>query len=115
MADSQHVAPAMGSPKTTSRTDSVILLNRLNGQPFALNPDLLERAESTPDTVITLLNGAKYVVAQSLDELAILVRDHRALVLTRVQDHELTSASPSKPRPTPEGDATVLRLPERGQ
>ena len=92
----------------------MILLNRLNGQPFALNPDLLERAESTPDTVITLLNGAKYVVAQSLDELATLMRDHRAQVLVRVQDHELTSAPPTKRTPASDGDATVLRLPERG-
>ena len=28
------------------------MLTRLNGAPFALNPDLIERAESTPDTVI---------------------------------------------------------------
>jgi flagellar protein FlbD len=94
----------------------VILLNRLNGQPFALNPDLIERAESTPDTVITLLNGAKYVVAQSLDEVAVLMRDHRALVLTRVQDQEQQPAeAPSRPKLASEGDATVLRLPERGQ
>ncbi|HEU5474220.1 MAG TPA: flagellar FlbD family protein [Actinophytocola sp.] len=94
----------------------MILLNRLNGQPFALNPDLLERAESTPDTVITLLNGAKYVVAQSLDELAMLVRDHRALVLSRVQEHEQDGGNQAtRPKSVPEGDATVLRLPERGQ
>ncbi|HET9143764.1 flagellar FlbD family protein [Actinophytocola sp.] len=94
----------------------MILLNRLNGQPFALNPDLIERAESTPDTVITLLNGAKYVVAQSLDEVAMLMRDHRAVVLSRVQDQEQPPAGPpSRPKPASEGDATVLRLPERGQ
>lgn len=94
----------------------MILLNRLNGQPFALNPDLLERAESTPDTVITLLNGAKYVVAQSLDELALLVRDYRALVLSRVPDHEQqTAPQPPRVKPAPDGEATVLRLPERGQ
>jgi flagellar protein FlbD len=95
---------------------AVILLNRLNGQPFALNPDLIERAESTPDTVVTLLNGAKYVVAQSLDELALAMRDHRAIVLSRVQDHEEPAGgAPSRPKLASEGDATVLRLPERGQ
>jgi flagellar protein FlbD len=87
----------------------VILLNRLNGQPFALNPDLLERAESTPDTVITLVNGAKYVVAQSLDEVAVLVADYRAQVLGRAQE----PVAPQRPHPVPEG-ATVLRMPERG-
>ena len=37
----------------------MILLTRLNGPPFALNADLIERAEATPDTVITLVDGTK--------------------------------------------------------
>jgi flagellar protein FlbD len=57
---------------------AVLLLTRLNGPVFALNPDLIERAESTPDTVITLVNGTRYVVAESLAELSQLVRDYRA-------------------------------------
>ena len=88
----------------------MILLNRINGQPFVLNPDLLERAESTPDTVITLVNGAKYVVAQDLDELAALVSDYRAGVLHRAQQ----PIEPTRPEPVTDG-ATVLRMPERGQ
>ncbi|WP_026421638.1 flagellar FlbD family protein [Actinokineospora inagensis] len=97
----------------------MILLNRLNGQPFALNPDLLERAESTPDTVITLVNGAKYVVAQSLDELAALVREHRAVILGQAQEAAEYAAAHG-PRPVPtlvddDTEATLLHLPERGQ
>jgi flagellar protein FlbD len=90
--------------------DAVILLNRINGQPFALNPDLIERAESTPDTVITLVNGAKYVVSQSLDEVASLVAAYRAHVLSRAQE----PAAPERPRPVSDG-TNVLRLPERGE
>jgi flagellar protein FlbD len=90
--------------------DAVILLNRINGQPFALNPDLLERAESTPDTVLTLVNGAKYVVAQSLEEVASLVGDYRAAVLRQSQDPIV----PVGPVAVPDG-ATVLRMPERGE
>lgn len=56
----------------------MLLLTRLGGPAFALNPDLIERAEATPDTVITLVNGTRYVVSESLDELARLVRDYRA-------------------------------------
>lgn len=59
----------------------MILLTRFNGPVFALNPDLIERADHTPDTVITLVDGTKYVVAESLDELIRLVRLHRASVL----------------------------------
>lgn len=56
----------------------MLLLTRLNGPVFALNPDLIERADATPDTVVTLVNGTRYVIAESLDELAQLVRDYRA-------------------------------------
>lgn len=59
----------------------MILLTRLNGPAFALNPDLIERAEATPDTVITLVDGTKYVVAERLDELVDRVREARASVL----------------------------------
>jgi len=57
------------------------MLTRLNGPAFALNPDLIERAESTPDTVITLVDGAKYVVAESLIEVVERIRESRALAL----------------------------------
>ncbi|MBI1844112.1 MAG: flagellar FlbD family protein, partial [Actinobacteria bacterium] len=35
----------------------MIMLTRLNGQAFALNCDLVERIDITPDTVITLVDG----------------------------------------------------------
>ena len=56
----------------------MLLLTRLNGPVFALNPDLIERAEATPDTVVTLVNGTRYVICESLEELAELVRAYRA-------------------------------------
>jgi flagellar protein FlbD len=63
----------------------VILLTRLNGPVFALNPDLLERADCTPDTVITLVDGTKYVVAESLPDLVALIRQYRACVVAEAQ------------------------------
>lgn len=59
----------------------MILLTRFNGPAFALNPDLIERADHTPDTVITLVDGTKYVIAEPLDELIRIMRRHRAGVL----------------------------------
>ena len=47
----------------------MITLTRLSGTVFALNSDLIERVDSTPDTVITLVDGKKYVVAESLDDV----------------------------------------------
>lgn len=65
---------------------TVILLTRLNGPVFALNPDLVERADCTPDTVITLVDGTKYLVAESLPELVALIRQYRALVVAEAQN-----------------------------
>jgi flagellar protein FlbD len=58
----------------------VIILTRLGGHEMAVNPDLIERAEHTPDTVITMIDGHKLVVAESLDELVTRVRSWRASV-----------------------------------
>jgi flagellar protein FlbD len=67
------------------RTDDLILLTRLNGPAFALNPDLIERADATPDTVITLVDGTKYVVGESLADLVTLIRQYRASVVSDAQ------------------------------
>jgi flagellar protein FlbD len=58
----------------------VIILTRLGGREMAVNPDLIERAEPTPDTVITMLDGHKLVVVESVDEVIERVRSWRASV-----------------------------------
>jgi flagellar protein FlbD len=63
----------------------MILLTRLNGPVFALNPDLVERADCTPDTVVTLVDGTKYLIAESLPELVALIRQYRAQVVVDAQ------------------------------
>jgi flagellar protein FlbD len=63
----------------------VILLTRLGGPVFALNPDLFERCDCTPDTVITLVDGKKYLVAESLPEVISLIRQYRATVIADAQ------------------------------
>jgi flagellar protein FlbD len=59
----------------------MIVLTRLNGPSFALNPDLIERVEANPDTVIVLIGGASYPVAESVEELLERVRDYRSQVI----------------------------------
>ena len=48
----------------------MIVVTRLNGPRFAVDPDLLQRVESTPDTILTLIDGTKYIVAESMTEIA---------------------------------------------
>jgi len=45
----------------------MIEVTRLNGLYYFLNPDQILAIEPTPDTVITLLNGDKVVVKESVD------------------------------------------------
>jgi uncharacterized protein YlzI (FlbEa/FlbD family) len=65
--------------------DPLILLRRLGGPVFALNPDLIERAEATPDTVVTMVGGNKYLVCETLHELTELIRDHRAQIIAAAE------------------------------
>jgi flagellar protein FlbD len=45
----------------------MISLTRLNGIPFWLNPDQIVTVEATPDTVLALKSGEKWVVQESPD------------------------------------------------
>ena len=59
----------------------MIRVTRLNGEGFALNPDLIERVEAHPDTVAFLVDGTKYVVRESVDEVLQEIREYRAAIL----------------------------------
>lgn len=76
----------MGRKGLTRDGETVIILTRLNGQRFAVNPDLIERVESTPDTIVTLVDGTKYLVMEGIEALAELVIEHRASVVARAID-----------------------------
>jgi flagellar protein FlbD len=68
----------------------MIMLTRLNGTPFALNPDLIERAEATPDTILTLCDGNKVVIGESVDELVQRIRTYRAQILALADQIQTT-------------------------
>lgn len=59
----------------------MIVLTRLNRTRFAVNPDLVERIQATPDTTITLVDGATFVVTETMDEVIEQVTRFRARVL----------------------------------
>ncbi len=65
----------------TRMVPSVITLTRLSGSVFALNSDLIERVDSTPDTVITLVDGTKYVVREPLADVVDAIREYRGAVI----------------------------------
>lgn len=62
----------------------MIILKRLNGKTFMINDDLIEFVEETPDTVITLTNGRKYVVSDTIDEIIDMIVKYKKQVYTLV-------------------------------
>lgn len=57
----------------------MIKVSRIKGgdQEFVLNADLIETIEETPDTVITLTNGKKLIVEESMDGIVRKVMDYK--------------------------------------
>jgi flagellar protein FlbD len=55
----------------------MIGLTRLNGRSIVVNAELIETVESTPDTVVSLINGKKLVVLESLDDVVERVIHYR--------------------------------------
>jgi len=49
-----------------------------NGEHRSVDPASIERVETDPDTVVHLVDGTKYVVGESFEDLLRLIRDHRA-------------------------------------
>ena len=47
----------------------MIHLTRINHVPLVLNADTIEHIDLTPDTVISLTNGQKFVVLETSDEV----------------------------------------------
>ena len=47
----------------------MIELHRLNDTKILINADLIESVEEMPDTVISLTNGHKYIVKESIKQI----------------------------------------------
>jgi flagellar protein FlbD len=47
----------------------MIQVTRINHVPLVLNANLIEHVEATPDTVISLVNGQKFMVLEDTDEV----------------------------------------------
>ncbi len=87
----------------------MITLTRLSGTTFILNCDLIERVDRSGDTVVTLVDGKKYVVSETPAEVVGLVARYRSELYS---GRPLLGAEP--PAPTTSGRGSVVTLPRRG-
>lgn len=58
----------------------MILLTRLDGSRILANERFLELVEETPDTIVTMQNGHRYVVQESVEQILILIRDFQEVL-----------------------------------
>jgi flagellar protein FlbD len=83
----------------------MITLHRLGHavDTFQINPDAITTIEATPDTVITLHNGQKIVVAEPPERVASEIQTYRAKVFAEalLLRHELRYERGELRRPTP--------------
>lgn len=81
----------------------MIRLTRLNHVPMILNADLIEHIDMTPDTVVTLTSGQKFMVLESAEEVVdrVIVFRQKLLSpdparLTAASEHGSESGSRSR-------------------
>ncbi|MGK3947522.1 flagellar FlbD family protein [Microbacterium sp. K2] len=67
----------------------MIIVTRLDRTRFAVNPDLIERIQASPDTTLHMVDDRVYVVVEDLDVVIDLIVAYRARVLGAA--HVLTS------------------------
>ncbi len=69
MGGDSRALPEGLTPTEPEGGSALILITRLNGRVFVVNADLIETVEATPDTVVTLTSGSKYIVKEPVDEI----------------------------------------------
>lgn len=65
----------------------MIQLTRINQKPLVVNSDLIEHIETTPDTVVTMTTGEKFVVLEEAAEVVEKVVAFRR----RLHDREVSN------------------------
>ncbi len=59
----------------------MVTLTKLNGTIVSVNAELIETLEKTPDTIVTLVNGKKYLVQEPVEEVVARVIEYRRQTL----------------------------------
>ena len=61
----------------------MISLTRINDTSIVLNAELIEFVEANPDTIVSLSNGHKYLVKDTVDKVVEKVKEYKRSILIR--------------------------------
>ena len=70
----------------------MIKVTDLHGVEYLLNPDQIEKVEHNPDTQIALLNGHRYYVRETIEEIAAQIIEYRAEIRARAAQLTVTES-----------------------
>lgn len=59
----------------------MIYVTRFNQEVFLINSDLIETIEETPDTVVTLTTGRKFLIKETCDEVVEKVISYKRRII----------------------------------
>ena len=60
----------------------MIKVTGLNKEEFILNSEIIEKIEIVPETLITLINGKKYIVLESTEEVIHKILSYKKKIFT---------------------------------
>lgn len=60
----------------------MIQVTGMNQKQFILNADHIEKIEEMPETIITLTNGKKYIVLESIEDVKKAVIEYKNKIFT---------------------------------
>ncbi|PYI66863.1 flagellar protein FlbD [Arthrobacter livingstonensis] len=60
----------------------MIIVTRLDGRHFAVNPDLIARIFESPDTILVMADGARFIVTEPMAEVIEKIASFRAQVIS---------------------------------
>ncbi|GAA0746250.1 flagellar FlbD family protein [Clostridium oceanicum] len=60
----------------------MIELTGMNNRKFVLNAEHVEKIEQVPESLITLSNGKKYIVMESVDEIIGKIKEYKSDIIT---------------------------------
>lgn len=76
----------------------MIQLTRLNKAPIVINSDLIEHIDVTPDTVIILTSGEKFLVRETAPQVVAKVLEFRRSIIEGLPLCHVTAAKPQDAR-----------------
>lgn len=96
----------------------MIVVTTLKGERLAINDQLIERVEDDNETRVILTSGARYIVAESVEEIVRLTRQDRAEV--HAMARRLAARIDTEPAHAPadareaDPEENIVRLERRG-